>query len=117
MTRANFMSIPDSEQRDRIADDVLSALPEASLASEANLRGSLAEGGAGAYSDIDVLWEIENSDVVAFTGRLREVHATRSEADIYRSPINAVLTRQSRRSLFAQRDRRPRGPAARYCTR
>ena len=44
--------------REALTQRILSSLENAAQGSTAQLRGSLAEGNADAYSDVDVLWEV-----------------------------------------------------------
>jgi hypothetical protein len=48
----------DTNIRAKLAQSILAALEMAALGSVAELRGSLAEGRADPYSDIDIFWEI-----------------------------------------------------------
>lgn len=48
----------DTEIREALAQRVLTSLENAAQGSTAQLRGSLADGSADTYSDIDVLWEV-----------------------------------------------------------
>jgi predicted nucleotidyltransferase len=53
------------DERARIVADLITELAEAVPGSAALLRGSLAEGRADLYSDIDLLWEIPATDFSA----------------------------------------------------
>ena len=48
----------DTKIREALAQRILTSLEDAAPGSTVQLRGSLAEGNADAYSDIDVLWEV-----------------------------------------------------------
>jgi hypothetical protein len=52
----------DARRRTRLVDRILGCLEEAAPGSHALLRGSLAANTADQYSDIDVLWEVPDSD-------------------------------------------------------
>ena len=52
----------DAQIRWELAQQILSSLRRAVVASEADLRGSLANGNADPYSDIDVLWEVPDEE-------------------------------------------------------
>ena len=60
----------ETEERARLVADLLTELPAAVPGSAALLRGSLAEGRADPYSDIDLLWEIPDADFGAALAEL-----------------------------------------------
>lgn len=63
----------DIGERDALARNALRLLADAVRDSVAVLRGSLADGRADAYSDIDVLWELPDAQFVPTVERLRSV--------------------------------------------
>ena len=62
----------DTAQRTRLAADLLLHLAAAIPDSEAIVRGSLADGHADAYSDIDLLWDVPDTE---FTSAISELPA------------------------------------------
>ncbi len=88
----------DTEVRARLAGQILTALERAAPGSAAELRGSLAEGRADAYSDIDLLWEVPDELFQAAVGNiyttLANVHpiaALRSAIDYQRSDRRRLI--------------------------
>lgn len=63
----------DVESRAALAQRILAALEDAAQGSTAQLRGSLADGQADPYSDIDVFWEIPDDLFQASVDRLAEI--------------------------------------------
>lgn len=84
-------------QRMDLAQRILDCLENAVGGSTAALRGSLGEGRADAYSDIDVLWEIpdERWDVVEAVGdvlsAVQAVESLRSDPDLQCSRKHRLL--------------------------
>jgi predicted nucleotidyltransferase len=72
----------DTQIRDALAQRILTSLENAAQGSTAQLRGSLADGDADAYSDIDVLWEVPDDlfqvSVDRIAGILSEAHPVES---------------------------------------
>jgi hypothetical protein len=62
----------DTKLRTRLADRILGCLEESAPGSEALLRGSLEVDTADQYSDIDVLWEVPDSDFQRCVASLEE---------------------------------------------
>jgi predicted nucleotidyltransferase len=60
----------ETDERARLVADLLTELVAAVPGSAALLRGSLAEGRADPYSDIDLLWEIPDADFSAAIAEL-----------------------------------------------
>jgi predicted nucleotidyltransferase len=65
----------DTRERARFAEQLRGRLAGSMPGSVAELQGSLARGGSDAYSDIDLLWEVEDDQ---FDWCLRNLHATLS---------------------------------------
>ena len=66
----------DIAVRGALAEQVLRVLREAIEGSAAELRGSLAEGRADAWSDIDLLWEVPDAHVEAAVACVADILAT-----------------------------------------
>jgi predicted nucleotidyltransferase len=88
----------DTGLRTRLVDRILGCLEEDVHGSRALLRGSLAEGTADPYSDIDVLWEVPDSDfqwcVASLEGilsRVRPVASLRSVSDFQNSEKRRLI--------------------------
>lgn len=88
----------DARQRDRVADALLHSLRTAVAGSAAALRGSLAEGRADAYSDVDVRWVVPDAEFLHAIARLgsilaavRPVESLRSEPLLQRSVRHRLL--------------------------
>lgn len=88
----------DHKKRLALAERVLTALSAAVTGSTALLRGSLAEGNADPYSDIDVLWEIPDAlfqDAVArievTLASVQPVESLRSDPDFQNSAKHRLL--------------------------
>jgi predicted nucleotidyltransferase len=82
----------ETDERTRIVADLLTELAAAVPGSAALLRGSLAEGRADSYSDIDLLWEIPDADFSAAIAalsvtleRVRPVASLRFDPDFQHS--------------------------------
>jgi len=83
--------VVESEARARLVGDLLTELAAAVPGSAALLRGSLAEGRADRYSDIDLLWEVPDADFSAAIAalpvslaRVRPVASLRFDPDFQR---------------------------------
>jgi predicted nucleotidyltransferase len=63
----------ETDERTRLVADLLTELETAFPGSAALLRGSLAEGRADPYSDIDLLWDVPDA---AFNAAIAELPAT-----------------------------------------
>jgi predicted nucleotidyltransferase len=88
----------DAEERTALADEVLRCLRNAVPGSAAELRGSLANGTADEYSDIDILWEVPDdavsSCVEVLRGHLaglRPLASLRSAPDFQRSAKRRLI--------------------------
>jgi predicted nucleotidyltransferase len=88
----NRSVIPDTAQRAQLAGDLVAALQAGMPGSRALLRGSLAEGRADHYSDIDLLWEVPDADFARAIARtlaicegVRPVASLRVDPDFQRS--------------------------------
>lgn len=91
----------DANIRMSLAQRILAALENAVPGSQAVLRGSLAEGSADAYSDIDVLWEVPDESfqtakdsIVAVLAKVHRVESLRSDPLFQNS--------DKRRQIFVQ---------------
>ena len=69
-TRVENGIVLESDERARLAADLLAELAAAVPGSAAQLRGSLAEGRADIYSDIDLLWDVPDA---AFDAAIAEL--------------------------------------------
>ena len=79
-------------ERDALAKRILTHLAAAVPGSTALLRGSLAEGRADSYSDIDILWEVPDASfsgaierVCALMATIQAVESIRTDPDFQRS--------------------------------
>ncbi len=88
----------DPKERRRLAEKVLACLRNASPGCTAVLRGSLADGTADEYSDIDVMWEVPDAEFATCVNRfedilsaVRPVASLRSDPDFQRSGKRRVL--------------------------
>jgi predicted nucleotidyltransferase len=82
----------DTNIRAKLAQSILATLEKVAQGSVAQLRGSLAEGRADPYSDIDVFWEIPDElfqtsvdEIAATLGNVRKVINIRSAPEFQRS--------------------------------
>jgi hypothetical protein len=82
----------ETEERARLVVDLLTELPATVAGSVALLRGSLAKGRADSYSDIDLFWEIPDTDFSAAIAelpvtleRVRPVASLRFDPDFQHS--------------------------------
>jgi hypothetical protein len=96
----------DPADRADLADKVLDALRHASPGSRVEFRGSLAQGTADQYSDIDLRWEVPDSDfarcvtgVRSILESVRLVKSIRSDPEFQNS--------RKRRLFFARFDDTP----------
>jgi hypothetical protein len=88
----------DTRLRTRLVDRILGCLEEAAPGSHALLRGSLAGDTADQYSDIDVLWEVPDSDfrrcltsLEENLSRVRPVTSLRSVPDFQNSEKRRLI--------------------------
>lgn len=88
----------DPTLRDGLAQSIFDALTQAVPGSSALLRGSLAEGRANAYSDIDVLWEVPDDlfpdcieRIAGFIGAVHPLESLRSSPDFQYSDRRRLL--------------------------
>ena len=88
----------DTRRRTRLVDRILGCLEEAAPGSHALLRGSLAGNTADQYSDIDVLWEVPDSDfqwcvasLEKNLSRVRPVTSLRSVPDFQNSEKRRLI--------------------------
>jgi predicted nucleotidyltransferase len=91
----------DTASRTALAQRILSVLESAAAGSTAQLRGSLAEGRADAYSDIDVLWEIPDELFQASVDRIAEILAEARPVESLRSSPEFQHSAK-RRLIFVQ---------------
>ena len=97
----------DTSQRSAIAQRVLECLNTAVANSSARLRGSLADGRHDVYSDIDVLWVVDDLLEIT-TGRVRdalsragEVVSLQVDPEVQRSPrYRLIFARFANLPLF-----------------
>jgi predicted nucleotidyltransferase len=82
----------ETDERTRLVADLLTELEAAFPGSAALLRGSLAEGRADPYSDIDLLWDVPDAafnaaiaELPATLERVRPVASLRFDPDFQRS--------------------------------
>jgi hypothetical protein len=85
-------SAADRDERDQLATDLLTQLLKAISGAEALLRGSLAEGRADRFSDVDLPWEVPDADFQRAVAdlphtlaRVRDVASLRFDPDFQRS--------------------------------
>jgi predicted nucleotidyltransferase len=88
----------DTEIRASLARRILAALESAVPGSTAQLRGSLAEGRADQYSDIDVCWEVPDELFQASVKRLPKILSEVHPVESLRS--NPVFQNSDRRRLI-----------------
>ena len=91
----------DAKQRTRLVGRILTHLKEAAPGSKVFLRGSLADGSADEYSDIDLIWEIPDplfkscvDDLEEILSDIHPVESLRSHPDYQKS--------EGRRLVFAR---------------
>jgi predicted nucleotidyltransferase len=88
----------DARERNILADHILAKLIAAIPGSAALFRGSLAEGRADPYSDIDILWEVPDD---RFSEALQRVPALMAEIQTVESiRIDPDFQRSSKRRLL-----------------
>jgi len=96
----------DPRVRSSLASAVTNSLEQAVVGSTAGLRGSLARGGADRYSDIDVFWEVPDSQ---FFDAIDELPVSLSSV----GPIESVRldpllqNSEKRRLVFVQFEKAP----------
>jgi predicted nucleotidyltransferase len=91
----------DTRQRAALAQRILSVLERGAPGSTAQLRGSLAEGRADPYSDIDVFWEVPDALFQASVDRLGEILANVQPVESLRSAPEFQRS-DKRRLIFVQ---------------
>jgi len=91
----------DTKTRDALTQRILTSLESAAQGSVAQLRGSLADGNADTYSDIDVLWEVPDDLFQVSVDRIGDIL---SEAHLVESLRSAPDFQNSdkRRLFFVQ---------------
>lgn len=85
-------------ERTRLAERIVAALEGAAAGSKAELRGSLAEGNADLYSDVDVLWVVPDGEfgeclrrLSDILGALRQVESLRFDPALQNSDRRRVI--------------------------
>jgi hypothetical protein len=79
--------VPETDERARLVADLLTELAAAVPGSAALVRGSLAEGRADLYSDIDLLWDVPDAAFgVAITELSENLERVRSVASLRFDP-------------------------------
>ena len=91
----------DPAERTRLLISVLAALNEAVPGSHAEARGSLAEGQADAYSDIDVLWEVPDASFEQSVWSLKDTLSRVRPVESFRS--DPLLQNSAKRRLIFAR--------------
>jgi predicted nucleotidyltransferase len=91
----------DTRHRAALAQRILTTLESEAPGSTAQLRGSLAEGRADPYSDIDVFWQVPDDLFQALVDRLREVLANVQPVESLRSAPEFQRS-DKRRLIFVQ---------------
>jgi hypothetical protein len=91
----------DTKIRTALAQHILAALEDAAQGSTAQLRGSLAEGRADPYSDIDVFWEIPDDLFQASVDCLAEILSQVHPVESLRSASD-FQNSDKRRLIFIQ---------------
>lgn len=89
----------DEGSREELAKTILGALELGVPGSVSLLRGSLAEGNADRYSDIDVLWEVPDDRLLAAIARVGDILSAVAAIESLRSDP-AFLHSQKRRLLY-----------------
>ncbi len=89
-----------------MAQRILTALESGAPGSTAQLRGSLAEGRADPYSDIDLLWQVPDAFFQASVDRLGETLAQVQPVESLRSDL-AFQKSDKRRLVFVQFENAP----------
>ncbi len=91
----------DPEKRAALARRILTALESGAPGSTAQLRGSLAEGRADLYSDIDLLWQVPDDLFQASVDRLKEILENMQPVESLRSAPEFQRS-DKRRLIFVQ---------------
>jgi len=89
---------PDVRRRRELADRTIAVLEKAVPTSQALLRGSLADGSADEYSDIDMLWEVPDSKFKMCVDNMREILSKAHPIESLRSDPN--FQNSKKRRLF-----------------
>lgn len=96
----------DPRVRSSLASAVTDSLVRAVVSSTAGLRGSLARGSADRYSDIDVFWEVPDSEFCDACDELPETLSSVGPIESIRSdPL--LQNSQKRRLVFVQFEQTP----------
>ncbi len=96
----------DPRVRSSLASAVTDSLARAVASSTAGLRGSLARGSADRYSDIDVFWEVPDSEFCDAIDELSETLSSVGPIESIRSdPL--LQNSQKRRLVFVQFEQTP----------
>ncbi len=91
----------DTLLRTRLTNKILDDLKTAAPGSLAMLRGSLATGKADAYSDIDILWQVPDSEFIVSVDNLGEILSRVGPVESLRS--DPPLQRSAKHRLFFAR--------------
>lgn len=91
----------DTKIREALAQRILTSLESAAQGSTAELRGSLAEGNADAYSDIDVLWKAPDELFQVSVNRIAEILSEAHSVESLRSAPD-FQNSDKRRLFFVQ---------------
>jgi len=87
----------DPKERTRLAEWIVSVLEEAVVGSKAKLRGSLAQGNADLYSDVDVVWVVPDAQFGESLRQLPDVIGALGEVESLR--YDPALQKSARRRL------------------
>lgn len=88
----------DEGSREELAKTILGALELGVPASAALLRGSLAQGNADQYSDIDVLWEVPDDRFLGAVARVGDILSAVAAIESLRS--DPAFQQSEKRRLF-----------------
>lgn len=91
----------DAKHRTRLVGRILTHLEEAAPGSEVFLRGSLADGSADEYSDIDLIWEIPDPLFKSCVDNLEEILSDIHPVESLRSHPDYQKS-EGRRLVFAR---------------
>ena len=91
----------DTEIRDALTQRILTSLESAAQGSIAQLRGSLADGNADTYSDIDVLWEVPDNLFQVSVDRIGDILSEAHPVESLRSAPD-FQNSDKRRLFFVQ---------------
>jgi len=91
----------DTEIRDALTQRIVTSLESAVQGSIAQLRGSLADGNADTYSDIDVLWEVPDDLFQVSVDRIGDILSEAHPVDSLRS-VPDFQNSDKRRLFFVQ---------------